>query len=756
MLWALLSIVLLGSIYDEFVWVIQLLRETIFPQISIFSLLFFIRLTWAMYSIQYLALAMFVESLENKRPKFKAHNILFGFFGAFIVCYFTYSAFFLSDQFPSDFEKILKKIANFQIFFLFIPPVMSFMRMNKNRQAPHILLTQMRIFIFFIVLPHIFLELITHDPFNLFHDIFPKADHFIATGSFILLTYGIYFCAKKIIGMRFLNVTEQVQGEARFNFITDFKEVLKELGQVTTLNELKHITSSFYKIAFNVPTEKTKLYLRFIDAAEDTRVNTLIEPYLTEPFITNNPILVRDELEFSYFYDEKDEQKEALSFLARINADIFIPVYEKHTITAYIIIERNARPQNLFSKVEYDEMLVFTGYLGALIHLLRNRNLDSLIQQEKELKEELYYKHQELHHCKETIRECLQKHYVGTEAHHIKSRILKDPSNWYYMLFLETTHSGKLINKLIPGTGTQILDFKVNLLKAALSKKAVLLNLPDEDLLPTVELLHHLSLRDHLEEMSLATSEKNHEYAIKLFGINPLFGSRESTGLLEKSDHNGTIFIKNIHLLSVSTQEQLAHFLKTGTFSQVKSDRKRSSSARVICSSNQNVGLLIQQGSFSPNLYHELIKSAATLPSLLTISEEELTDLTAGFIEHIILEKNSPESIDLTSRERQKLIENRPISLQEYKERLYNMLINKAKKRHIKHEEFIDAAYSHSNPDTHNIAKLGKNALKDKQVMTYLWNKFKNQTKIAKLLNVNRSSVNRRCKEFNLIDEHSA
>ena len=84
------------------------------------------------------------------------------------------------------------------------------------------------------------------------------------------------------------------------------------------------------------------------------------------------------------------------------------------------------------------------------------------------------------------------------------------------------------------------------------------------------------------------------------------------------------------------------------------------------------------------------------------------------------------------------------------------MLINKAKKRHIKHEEFIDAAYSHSNPDTHNIAKLGKNALKDKQVMTYLWNKFKNQTKIAKLLNVNRSSVNRRCKEFNLIDEHSA
>lgn len=83
------------------------------------------------------------------------------------------------------------------------------------------------------------------------------------------------------------------------------------------------------------------------------------------------------------------------------------------------------------------------------------------------------------------------------------------------------------------------------------------------------------------------------------------------------------------------------------------------------------------------------------------------------------------------------------------------MLINKAKKKQVKQEDVIDAAYSISTPDMYNVAKLGKNALKDKQIMTYLWNKFKNQTKIAKLLNVNRSSVNRRCKEFNLIEEQA-
>ncbi len=37
------------------------------------------------------------------------------------------------------------------------------------------------------------------------------------------------------------------------------------------------------------------------------------------------------------------------------------------------------------------------------------------------------------------------------------------------------------------------------------------------------------------------------------------------------------------------------------------------------------------------------------------------------------------------------------------------------------------------------------------QSMAILWNKFRNQNKIAALLGVNRSSVNRRCQEYNLV-----
>ena len=50
-----------------------------------------------------------------------------------------------------------------------------------------------------------------------------------------------------------------------------------------------------------------------------------------------------------------------------------------------------------------------------------------------------------------------------------------------------------------------------------------------------------------------------------------------------------------------------------------------------------------------------------------------------------------------------------------------------------------------------SLEVIGKKALKDPQIMSLLWEKFeKNQNRIATFLGVNRSSVNRRCKDYNL------
>ena len=102
---------------------------------------------------------------------------------------------------------------------------------------------------------------------------------------------------------------------------------------------------------------------------------------------------------------------------------------------------------------------------------------------------------------------------------------LKDPSTWDYLLYLETTKPGQLINQLIPGSGEHLLPFKINLLQIALSKKALLLEMAPDDLMPTVELLHHISMRDALHVLTLQGQSETQEIAIKLFGINPIFGA---------------------------------------------------------------------------------------------------------------------------------------------------------------------------------------------------------------------------------------
>ena len=57
--------------------------------------------------------------------------------------------------------------------------------------------------------------------------------------------------------------------------------------------------------------------------------------------------------------------------------------------------------------------------------------------------------------------------------------LLKDPSKWDYLLYLETTKPGQLINQLIPGNGETLLNFKISLLQTALCKKATLLEMAD-------------------------------------------------------------------------------------------------------------------------------------------------------------------------------------------------------------------------------------------------------------------------------------
>lgn len=852
--WFFLLFILIGAIFSDCSWIASMSHKLFFPDSNYKPILFIVRLAWGWFIIQYQALSLFMESLIQKQHTIKLYQKIFLAISTLFYSIFFYMAFFefFSANRRPSIEFTFLKVSSLFAFIILIPSFYMILKTIRSNTLPKILKKQLKILIPGLIAPFILFDFIQYYPFS-FSPGYIVSNYAVVGISTGLLTVALFFCARKMIGLRFLNFQSHVQSSTTFNFIDDFKDVLEQLGYVSNMKELGHISQAFFKAAFNIQPSRTTLFLRKLHTTDNqeeeqpiSSIETLVENFISRhetdncklaPFLRQTKILITDELAFSDFYDETQITKELLQFLCEINADVFLPIYEKNTIIAYIIIERDARLNEFYSNIERDEMVVFASYLANIINLLQNSNLNAIIQKDKELREELYRKHQEINQYKESIRSFLHESkqrkigilfyknrqfifgnqsakeliklninahighplskallrivqqvqdyktgqttfakdldgnrlvlsalpnleknniiiavYYPEVSDILKNQIdlLKDPSQWDYLLYLETTKSGKLINQLIPSSGEQLLNFKIELLKTALSKKALLLEIPDEDLMTMIELLHHISLRENIHALKLFAPEKNFETAIKLFGINSVYGINQEQALLDKLNSTGTLFIQNIHFLDLETQQYLAEFIRYGFYHIFKSDQKVSSNVRIICSTNQNLQTLVQEGRFSRMLFNELNQTTLAMPSLFSLPKEELNELADGFTEQAVQGQAYKNLLELTEKEKNRLFNSCPISLQEFKNKVQHMLVKKSQKNNIYEETLFDPAYNITEPELVKAARLGKKALKDPKMLALLMDKFKNQNKVATFLGVNRSSVNRRCKDYNI------
>ncbi len=853
-----LLLVLFSSAVVDSAWIVEITKSLWIPSMDYRWYLFWLRISWGFFALQYQALTLFIASLTQHTQSSlslwqKVCSIIsagfFMFDGGLAIVNFQCLTW---TQRP-EIELVARTAENIYLLAILMPLSLTLSLWKlRTQELPNILKQQLWVLIPLLIVPVWFLDIL---------QMFPLAFSFQwSTNSYsavslatIIITIALFYCSRKVVNLRFLNFHDHVQSKARFNFIDGFKDVLEQLGHATSTGELRHITQTLFKEAFDIPLNKTKLYIRKINLTDkeplelinpDNKIADIVESFFSAqtPAITSaiahEKIIIYDEIVFNNFYNNNVEYPTIINFLTAIDADIFLPIYEKQNLIAYIIVEKHARAGRFYGNVEHDEMLVFASYLANIINLLQSRNLKVLLAQEKNLREELYQKHQEINQYKESIRSFLrntQQKEIGIifyknrnfifgnkaakeliyinvnsqEGHPLSKALrlvaqhvqeykapyssfaydkagnrlvlagvpnleqnnviitiyypeisdivkkqldmLHDPSNWDYLLYLETTASGKLINQLIPGNGETLLHFKIDLLKIALSKKAILLEMAQEDLLPTVEILHHISLREVLHILKLNGPSRTHETAITLFGINPILGVQQpQKPLLEQLNNTGTLFIQNIHFLDLETQELLAEFIRYGLYRKFKSDQKATSNVRIICSSSQNLAHLVQEELFSKALFNELKQTALSMPSLLTLPEHELTTLTDGFIEQIVKSQDLKNLLELSEKEKSRIMHNRPLSLLELKERIQSLLTNKSKKNHIYKETQFDPAYQLADQNLIEAARLGKQALKDPKLMSMLWDKFKSQTKIATFLKVNRSSVSRRCKDFKL------
>jgi hypothetical protein len=797
--------------------------------------------------MRYHALGLFLEySVNNKYKVPWRQKILIT-----ITC--VCSMFFIVFM-AVDFNRVEKiwmpEIVVIQLVSLyanFILPSISlwyiFKQLN-NKKIPRILIYQIKILIFTLVIPNLIMDFLQICPL-----IFQMKPITSATNSYtllcmtnILFIYMIYYCARKMVGLRFLNMKKHVQSTKQLSLIDDFYGVIIELGKTKTVQEINFITQEIFQKAFNLPLRATTIQVSAYHLCKNraTPVDKVFSStdYRLSNAIRNYPILIRDDIEFDNFYMQDKESASLLEFLDNIGADIFIPLFNEERIIAYVIIERNARKE-LYNNVERNEMIGFAQYLGNIINRVQTCVLENVLAAKKEISEEVHFKHQEVNQYKESMRSFLRhsKHsrigiifyknrqfvfgnreaqdmfninlnvqvghpfakacskvvadaaiYQATQtviAHDengnkivitgmpylerthvililyypeatdlIQKQInqLKDPSEWDYLLYLETTHIGRCINQLIPSSSTTLLNFKIDLLKAALSNKAILLDMSSDDLMATVEMLHHVSLRSQLHTLSLEEPQTSLNSTIQLFGMNPLFGMQQEEPLLKKLHEVGTLFIQNVHFLNREAQEHLAEYIHYGYFRPYKSDQKIFSSVRIICSSTIPLEQLELDGKTLPLLTQELQKTQLIMPTLSTLQEEEIDGLVQGFFQQALVDKTFENFLEFDKRDLKRIIDTRPTSLLELKKRVHIFLRKKSHAHNINEEKTFDPGSQFTDPDLIEIARLGKRALKDEKAMTVLWNKFKCQNKIAIFLGVNRSSVNRRCKDYKLID----
>ncbi len=847
--------VLIGSITEDCAWVIKALNVSFSPAMPYPFIVFAIRLAWAMSLVQWQSLSLFLESLIKPAYRITWHQYMRLAAASFFACGFVYfMTSGINTQSPYDrsaLEYFFMELTGRYIcpFLLLLPSLFIIIYQVQFKPLPRILRLQVLSFIKYIIVPRLVLEI--WQSYSYFYH--PNANAFgyiIVIISPLLTTYLIYYSARKFMALRFLNLSPHVGASAKFSIANHIKDIIEPLSHVSSEQELASLTKAFFKQALHIPPGRTSIFFK---NCTNTPTNDLdrnpiaasIEQFIAQKelhpqaaeHLHKTKILIFDEIEFSHFYDPQPVSAQLLAFMQSVSADVFVPIYDHNTLIGYIMIERDARSNELYSDLERDEIIVFASFVSNLIILLQNRTLEALLASKKYLKDELYQKHQEVNQYKESIRSFLcdndhkkigilfyknrsfifgnqsakeliginptvqsghplaqQLKHLVQEAHLYKTtqtnltrdtkgdrlvitaipnleanniiivvhhpdisdvlakqmQFLNDPSDWDYLLYLETTHSGKLINQLIPGSHKNLVNLKVKLLKCALCKKPLLLCMADKDLMDTVELLHHLSLRETLSVLTPETTKDASNIGFTIFGVNPLFGNSFQRPLLETLNGNGTIFIKNIHKLDIPTQQRLAYYFKYGVYQPYKSDQKLRSETRIICSSPLCIRTLVKENKFLPELYEEIKDNTLEIPTLLGMNDDELSNLADEYAAQSVETQELHNLLSLNDKDKLRLLHKKAVSLKEFKHHIKSMLDAKSRKHHIEQIPQNTLVDSSLDPLLIQAARLGKRALRDSAMMEYLWNKFKNQNKIATFLGVNRSSINRRCKEFNL------
>ena len=248
-------------------------------------------------------------------------------------------------------------VYKYSLYVLMITSSVSVLWSLRAKALPRLLARQAFLLISLVVIPYWlsnFVQLI----FISFAPGWANTSYFLVNIDNILLMIAAYYCSRKIIGLRFLNLSNHVSAPVNYNLLQGFSSVTGQLNKVNSLDELEHIAKAFFREALGVPAEEINFYTRYTAQSPEkkTRTSPVMPPVravVTENFIKNvtkevykyigdSKALIYDEIVFDNFYQKTACSESILKFLDSINVEVFVPIFEKEKMIGYITIERGA------------------------------------------------------------------------------------------------------------------------------------------------------------------------------------------------------------------------------------------------------------------------------------------------------------------------------------------------------------------------------------------------------------------------------
>lgn len=119
---------------------------------------------------------------------------------------------------------------------------------------------------------------------------------------------------------------------------------------------------------------------------------------------------------------------------------------------------------------------------------------------------------------------------------------------------------------------------------------------------------------------------------IELFGVVQTSGDVlvEKAGLVERAN-KGSLLLDEVGELPAQLQQKVMTFIETGEYHLVGSEQTRSADVRIMATSSQDLGLMVEEGKFRKSFYYRLNVLSIVMPALKD-RKQDIVALAETFI----------------------------------------------------------------------------------------------------------------------------